>query len=1757
MDDLKEMVRGMVRSGASDEAIREAVKQYKANQANQTGANASQEVTATEAPTEPVKKKEATVSQSTPVEEDSSSDGSTSNKTIDNLPEQPLNQRLVNLYDNYKKAGKIQPAQLEVIETKIKAQKKGERGFWENAIASTEGFLSTGVAVPLFQYDSKEDLIAKREAKNKIDFLSDLSEEELVELKTFSGKQIETLEKENLNILFQNKMMKEKSKSLVNELKSVASAVKQMQERGEEIPEQTVKLYEERRQELQGMDTVYNENVDALENNNEDILDFYGELDLLKRNYGGLDYYADLARITTAGMINGVAQFAISTDEMAQDKLGVNLLTLTDDEDKARISKDLQAQRDEIARQQELQRPATSVGDIDSMESFGRWLGEQVATQLPVLSVLAVSGGTAGLGALGVSTAGAKVGELEDGRRDATQTIEELNAVLNSGQSFSEEEVIEIENRIEKAKAKSEITKDEMYIAGLGSGALEIITEKVSLGVLSKGKRAYIAAKGAGEKSLKEFTRGVGKTLVAGAGNGLEEGGAEFLNAVGGNLIDIMYLNDSDTHIFDGAIDALASGNAMGAGMRVVPSVVGFGVKTLTNRKKTDKIQAATQKLSDILAEIEVNAEEVDADTKQLLKKKANELKKEIAKDIKEVYDNAAEMSEEDLTELVNLDKKANKIRSRVEGLKKNNINKKMKAELILDLKADIDAIATRKQEILDYNSKEARQERAKEEARLAEEVKAKEIEAVETELNDLYDKQSALVEEGKGIESDEYNNVVNEILEKQNTLEELSREGSSEVQGEAGANTGTATNATGSQVENVVRTFRIINPFKTGKPLAEISLPESLDGTLDAFNRKIVDRFFSIKKLQSNIEAKLGRGVDADKNFRQAEILMHSRTASKMKQFAAVAESLVRDMANSELQEAEGRGKSGRFSDYLMARHAQERNTHIRNLELKDPDTQEPNNAGSGMTDLMAQAYLHGITDADVAKAEVSGLYTTEQIQEAKDVKPLEGKELEAAERLAERVDTILEETRQIMLEGGLITELQKDVLSNYYANYVPLQGYESENLEGDMATAFGMSLSVKGKEMKRAAGRTTKADNVLANIIGMRNSMVVRAEKNLTMQSLYNLAKDNPDTGIWKTFSKMRPDFINGLTTGGKVGQVNANMDSKNYVGVKFEGVQHYIWFANQHMANTLNAASLEKTDKITKLFGKFNRYLSTVLTTYNPEFAISNSIRDVQTAMINLASEKDIAGNTLNGKDFRSGVRKSTLPAIKTIFNSENGKQKNTELDRYYEEFKQDGAKTDWFYAKDIQSIKKDIEKMANREAKGKTATSVIRKGIGSIGNFMDVGNTAIENGVRLAAYMEARKAGVDRYDAAEMAKELTINFNQKGEYGTLLNTMFLFFNASVQGTVRFAKAMTTLKKEVQPDGTTKYGLNAGQKVAGILASASATATMINILFSGEDEDGVPFFNKIPDYEKERNFIVMDPTSDKGEYFKVPLPYGYNIFHNAGSIGMEVAMGTRSAGDGAGFMVNSLVGAFNPIGLSKSETVWGTMAKVAPTFLKPIIELAINENYFGSTIYNENFPSGTPKPESTLARPSTNEYLVDMTKFLNEATHGSDYVPGYVDINADKVEHILEFLGGGTLKFLNNVSKAGKYVFQKASGEEVEIKASEVPMIRKLFGEPSAFMDKEIYMDRRVEIKQLYAEYKSNLKENRGKEKYDGVSTLNYKIKNVDKKLKRLREQMAKASDIEDVIKKSKRIKELREKEKSVIAEFNKTFNKLRVD
>ena len=871
---------------------------------------------------------------------------------------------------------------------------------------------------------------------------------------------------------------------------------------------------------------------------------------------------------------------------------------------------------------------------------------------------------------------------------------------------------------------------------------------------------------------------------------------------------------------------------------------------------------------------------------------------------------------------------------------------------------------------------------------------------------------------------------------------------------------------------------------------------PNNLNG-FQAFMARMdqlfANKYANVMRMQKVIEKAKGKVVDLSKDFINAEALLYGKTANDLDKLDGKVKDISLEMKDKGINSED-------VSEYLIARHAKERNAVI------SERTEGKDEAGSGMTNERADEIMNSLTPEKKA----------------------------ALESVAAKVDAITADTRKTMVDFGLEEKSTIDAFEAMFQNYVPLGGLalDEQNSDTSLYPTGGAGMSVYGDTTKRARGRKSEAQNVLAQAIAQNAAVHAKARKNEALSSLYKLVKDNPNTKVWR-LAKQVP------------------FDAQSAVGVRVNGEQQFIVFANPDMAKSLKNMGVEKLDLFSKAMRRFSGFLRRSFTTANPEFIISNFARDIQSAMFNAMAEADIPGGQIPGRHIAARVMtrvKQTLPAL---LKNAVGKDLSPEVAAYFEEFKEDGGQTGWGFVKDVGTIAAEIESEVNEKTKAKKASEwMARNSIEVIENV----NDAFENSVRLAAYIEARKAGVSREKAAELAKNITVNFNRSGELGPMANAWYMFFNASVQGTVRLARSLGTMKDLRKPNGELESRfkrLNAAQKMAFGLSLTTGMLTMVNMAMSDDDEDGVSFYEKIPDYEKERNLIIM--YSGKN-YFKVPLPYGFNVFANLGTSMAEAANGQREPLDAGMFLLNSAFSSFSPISFGQSKDAAKYLAKGAsPTILKPFVDIAVNETYFGSSVYREQFPVGAPKPQAEMSYRSP-EGVRSFFQWMNEATGGSEQVPGSADFNPDKFWYGFEYYIGGAGQFITRSLGTGKDLFETIKeGKKVPMKANDFPFIRKLYGEASKYYDSDTYTDNANLVSQLYKERKES--EDKNDKRYKGVMKLESARKATEKKIKKLRKLRKEARDIKNYVEKQNRIYELYEKERSLLMQFNKQYEQLR--
>jgi hypothetical protein len=264
-------------------------------------------------------------------------------------------------------------------------------------------------------------------------------------------------------------------------------------------------------------------------------------------------------------------------------------------------------------------------------------------------------------------------------------------------------------------------------------------------------------------------------------------------------------------------------------------------------------------------------------------------------------------------------------------------------------------------------------------------------------------------------------------------------------------------------------------------------------------------------------------------------------------------------------------------------------------------------------------------------------------------------------------------------------------------------------------------------------------------------------------------------------------------------------------------------------------------------------------------------------------------------------------------------------------------------------------------------------------------------------------------------------------------------------------------------------------------------------------------------------------------------------------------DAGQGIKTIGEVATNILQAAVGSFSPINFPSSEDFSSWIMKfITPTVGQIPLSLSLNEDYFGRTIYNKNFPTdSTPKPESELGRKGATEMNSWIAKELNKLTGGSELRSGVIDINPDKIDFFLETLSGGAGRFaLRSTSTIGNLI----TGNWDQIESNDVPGLRVFYGQPRKFVDLQSYFDKRIEVNQFMEEVKAGDITGPESSRIKEVYRIN---KSVDRALRNLRKAEKTAENIEDPEQRENRLNELEKKRYAQIANFQKAYEKYKID
>jgi predicted RNA methylase len=615
-------------------------------------------------------------------------------------------------------------------------------------------------------------------------------------------------------------------------------------------------------------------------------------------------------------------------------------------------------------------------------------------------------------------------------------------------------------------------------------------------------------------------------------------------------------------------------------------------------------------------------------------------------------------------------------------------------------------------------------------------------------------------------------------------------------------------------------------------------------------------------------------------------------------------------------------------------------------------------------------------------------------------------GEHAAALDELRERVGRIRDLILSVMEKGGLE---KPEVIAEWkkrYRDYVPLRGWEVEPDDAPPEyRGVGVGFNVRGKEVKQAFGRRSKADNPLVNLFDQAYRTFDRAERNRYLQSLYRALDDLGDeasdiASLDRGKPRREIDKRTGLVR--SVESSNQYMNPKA-VYLKFDGNPHFMVFRDQEMAEAVKRMSPDSV-------GVFHSYLmlqnkmKALWTHYSPDFLFRHFVfRYPIEGTLNSFEQKE------GGEHRVSQYVKDAFPLVgnasKTIFAANKGAAAETEMARHWEEMRRAGGAMMFRNMRDIDLTREHLETalkdlsdrpLANARAKWRHAVEA-----------MDAVTNALDNSLRLAAYSAARRQGKSVQQAALIAREATVDFQLKGRWNNLMGIFFPFANVAVQTAARMTKAVYRSKIMRRVFGTTV--------LMGFLTSA------FNYLVAGEDKDHIPFFDKIPEWDRRLNFIVLNPfdTDAKGrpQPIKIPMPYNWAFPLLLGYAFGGFVFGKEGPRKLMTMVGKSALQAFTPFGEEENIAALST-----PEAFRPLVHLYTNRDWRDRPIHmDETFQK---HPNAYSPRKTTGPGWSAIAQGINTATGGSRGKSGLVDLYPEDYREMIDQFAGTQIRLGQNI-------------------------------------------------------------------------------------------------------------------------------------
>lgn len=812
-----------------------------------------------------------------------------------------------------------------------------------------------------------------------------------------------------------------------------------------------------------------------------------------------------------------------------------------------------------------------------------------------------------------------------------------------------------------------------------------------------------------------------------------------------------------------------------------------------------------------------------------------------------------------------------------------------------------------------------------------------------------------------------------------------------------------------------------------------------------------------SMLGLKEAMQAILGQGTNIEDvdGFENAYLGENRLSSVNKAEADAFAHTLFKPMLDEVAKLARTEAEREELTDYMMAKHGLERNTYMRNEAINNGATNADQTDYAGLTALTG---MDNVTDAETEAQIMVNDY--EQAHDTAD--------------LWKKVNAVSKAILSKSYECGMMSKATFDKISDMYDFYIPLRGFD-EKTSTEAYAYLTHKQSAFNAPIKKAEGRRSKADDPFANLQSMAEGAIMQGNRNkLVKQRFLNFALNHPSdlvsvSDIWVEYDTVTnewkpvfPDNIDSTDTPEEVERKMLDFETKmkslaqqypdrykhgkdtvnipyrivesrdmrqHQIIVKRGGRDYVITInGNPRAAQALNGQTNPDNDMsgaigaILRAGENINRQLSAFYTTRNPDFIVSNFMRDMlyTNTMTWIRESPNYALRFHRNYMYANPVRIKQLLAKHRKGTLDMGNK----TEAMFHQFMMNGGETGYANIRDIEQHKNDIR----RELKKSSGKIPVKKAWDLLGERFDEYNRAVENCARFAAFMTSREMGrsIDRsiYDA----KEISVNFNKKGSGAKFYDSTgqtkagntsalvsglgrsgYVFWNAAIQGTTNFGRQV---KRHPAKSFT---GIAAMFLLGAIVAYLGGDDDD-----DDDDDDDKNAYYNLPEYVRRSNILFRAGNS----WVSIPLPVEYRAVYGMGELMISILNGKEHLTGGE--IAESITGQVTqilPIDLLEGG---GGLNAFVPSAYKPLWEAYVAEkSWTGMPLYKDT-PWNKDMPEWTKAYKSANKYIVGLANVMNEATGGDSYTKGAIDFNPAKIEYMLNGYFGGVFGTIDKLSK-----------------------------------------------------------------------------------------------------------------------------------